>query len=221
MGGKLALLARINSIFASHKRLSAFWCLSKLVQLGMEIFKRLSLYLGQLRPSSTLLDSWNLTTPDDPLAAVTSQNSTVILGAGVIGLSTAYYLATSQRNTPHSIFVVDPAHEQCVAASGQATGGLGSFGFSPETAPLANFSYKLHQQLAAENNGRNLYGFSQQSIYRVSPKDISGGAPQYPPDNWGPTPPTPKALSDLPTWMKFSNDWQNDLLADSAQGSHL
>ena len=85
-----------------------------------------------------------------------TSTDTVILGAGVIGLATAYYLALafssskSQTATPPRarIIVIDPSSHICLAASGQATGGLGDFGFGPETAELGKLSYALFQEIA-------------------------------------------------------------------------
>lgn len=75
---------------------------------------------------------------------------TVIVGAGIIGLSTAYHLAHAVNS---SIVVVDQAPAICSAASGQCEGALGEFGFTKETQPLARLSYRLFARLAADNGG--------------------------------------------------------------------
>lgn len=53
-----------------------------------------------------------------------SKGDTVILGAGIIGLSTAYYLSRSGKTRPESIHVVDSSAELFHCASGFAGGFL-------------------------------------------------------------------------------------------------
>ncbi|OJD10867.1 hypothetical protein AJ78_08237 [Emergomyces pasteurianus Ep9510] len=170
------------------------------------------------RPQQEVLSSSPSTLP--------SPETTVIIGAGVIGLSTAYYLAHALNDTvsymPPSvpdIVIIDSSHDICAGASGEATGGLGDFGFSPHTAPLGAFSYKLHKELASKYNGKEIYKFSDLGILRVSPKNFSG-APS-PPDTWGPSPPVDKTTSDLPAWINPSNDWNVQSLAEPPHAAHL
>jgi hypothetical protein len=61
----------------------------------------------------------HLTIPEGPSC---HELPTVILGGGVVGLSTAYYL--SQSIDPACIYILDSAPELCAGASGQATGIL-------------------------------------------------------------------------------------------------
>lgn len=51
-------------------------------------------------------------------------SNTVILGSGIIGLSTAYYLSESGNTEPESIHLVDPIAELFHCASGFAGGFL-------------------------------------------------------------------------------------------------
>lgn len=53
-----------------------------------------------------------------------SNQSIVIIGAGVIGLSTAYYLSTSAEPRPSSITVLDSSSSLFQCASGRAAGFL-------------------------------------------------------------------------------------------------
>jgi glycine/D-amino acid oxidase-like deaminating enzyme len=73
---------------------------------------------------------------------IPSSDSTVILGGGIIGLSTAYYLALANQydgsngaSKRSDIFVIDPS-----GASGQSEGALGDFGFKDDVVPLALLS---------------------------------------------------------------------------------
>ncbi|KAJ5113059.1 hypothetical protein N7456_001593 [Penicillium angulare] len=167
--------------------------------------------------------------PADPVSAphlTIDQDTTVILGAGVIGLSTAYYLALAlKENSTASlpcqpkIVVVEPSHDICPGASGGATGGLGDFGFSDAVSRLGELSYSLHKDLALAYQDRKNWGFRDQNIFRVTPKDFKGDL--SPPDSWGPAPSLESDLSSLPDWMKTSDDWSVQLLAPVPHSSHI
>ncbi|KAJ5717571.1 hypothetical protein N7488_003217 [Penicillium malachiteum] len=161
---------------------------------------------------------------ETPLAI--DQDITVILGASVIGLSTAYYLALSlKENSAASlpcrpkVVVVEPSHDICPGASGTATGGLGDFGFSNAVSLLGELSYSLHKDLALAYQGRKYWGFRDQDVYRVAPKNFKGDP--SPPDSWGPVPPLETDLSSLPDWIKTSDDWSVQLLAPAPHSSHM
>lgn len=130
----------------------------------------------------------------DTQSIILGEESTVILGAGVIGLSTAYYLALSLKDygaasssLPPQIFVTEPSHDICPGASSGATGGVGDFGFSDIVLPLGSLSYELHKNIASAYGGEHNWGFRDQTIYRVTPKNFTGHP--SPPDSWGPAPP--------------------------------
>ncbi|KAL3458998.1 FAD dependent oxidoreductase [Aspergillus heterothallicus] len=173
--------------------------------------------LGRLAAHPTLLSPSVVaqTSPPEP-------PSTVILGAGVIGLSTAYYLALALNGTSAPkppIVVIEPSHDVCPAASGEATGGLGDFGFSNTTSPLGELSYSLHKALAATYGGTRQYGFSDLAIYRVSTEGFGGN--YSPPDSWGPAAPLRKTRADLPDWVRPGDDWVVDMMAEAPNAAHL
>lgn len=85
--------------------------------------------------------------------------STVILGAGIIGVSTAYYLSQSIPGT--SIHLIDPSPELFASASGKAGGFLAADWFGPASAPLGLLSFKLHKQLANEHDGAQKWGYAR------------------------------------------------------------
>ncbi|KAG9642217.1 FAD dependent oxidoreductase, partial [Aureobasidium melanogenum] len=89
----------------------------------------------------------------------TSSESTVILGAGIIGVSTAYYLSQSKPGS--SIHLVDSSPELFASASGKAGGFLAADWFGPASAPLGLHSFKLHKQLADEHDGAQKWGYSR------------------------------------------------------------
>ena len=88
--------------------------------------------------------------------------ATVIIGTGIIGTSTAYYLTQSQY--PRSnIHLVEASPDLFSSASGYAAGFLARDWFSPALANLGELSFDLHKRLAEENNGYELWGYSRSS----------------------------------------------------------
>ncbi|KAI9760135.1 MAG: glycine decarboxylase subunit P [Chaenotheca gracillima] len=87
--------------------------------------------------------------------------STVILGAGIIGVSTAYYLSQSSDTPPESIHLVESSPRLFASASGYAAGFLARDWFSPSVASLGALSFDLHRQLAKEHSGRKRWGYSR------------------------------------------------------------
>ncbi|KAI4619859.1 uncharacterized protein J4E92_004587 [Alternaria infectoria] len=167
----------------------------------------------------------NVQQPLAPQRDLLNGDDTVILGAGVIGLATAYQLALAHRETANAttrlhgrIIVVERAAHISPAASGQATGGLGDFGFASGVADLGALSYRLFQELALAN-GVKEFGFSESTIYRIIPEDFTG-TPK-PPDTWGPSPPSERPVSALPDWIKPRSNWSVQRIAGPSHASHL
>ncbi|KAL8692462.1 MAG: hypothetical protein Q9218_002530 [Villophora microphyllina] len=86
--------------------------------------------------------------------------ATVIIGAGIIGTSAAYYLSQS-RTPPPSIHLVESSPELFASASGYAAGFLARDWFSGATASLGRLSFDLHRELAKEHNGYEKWGYSR------------------------------------------------------------
>jgi glycine/D-amino acid oxidase-like deaminating enzyme len=82
---------------------------------------------------------------------------TVILGAGIIGVSTAYYL--SLTHSPADIHLVEPAQELFSSASGFAGGFLAADWFSASVSGLGLLSFEEHARLAREFGGRERWGY--------------------------------------------------------------
>ena len=53
-----------------------------------------------------------------------ASSNTVIVGSGIIGLATAYYLSESPRTQAQNVHLVDSAQELFECASGYAAGFL-------------------------------------------------------------------------------------------------
>lgn len=82
-----------------------------------------------------------------------------ILGTGIIGLSTAYFLSVSPTTPPFSIHLVDPSSILFASASGLAGGFLAEDWFAEECEELGRLSFRLHKQLAEENGGKEKWGY--------------------------------------------------------------
>lgn len=91
--------------------------------------------------------------------SVNSQ-STVIIGAGIIGCATAYYLAASGNTRPDTIHLIEASPELFASASGKAAGFVAPDWFEPATSSLGALSFRLHQELAAQYNGHDTWGYS-------------------------------------------------------------
>lgn len=117
----------------------------------------------------------------------TTATHTVIVGSGIIGISTAYYLSlltlnenrvgisdgdTQDTKREHHIHLVDPAPVLFEhVASGKAGGFLARNWFSSSVAELGAFSFDLHKKLAERFDGRNKWGWSQSTVINL---DVTG-----------------------------------------------
>lgn len=85
-------------------------------------------------------------------------SATVILGAGIIGVSTAYYL--SEHQDPSSVHLVESSPELFSSASGFAGGFLAEDWFSQPVAALGKLSFQQHRELAEAKGGKEKWGYS-------------------------------------------------------------
>ncbi|KAI1260481.1 FAD dependent oxidoreductase [Xylariaceae sp. FL1019] len=81
----------------------------------------------------------------------------VIVGGGIIGSTTAYYLTRHPSFNPliHHITILE-ATSIAAAASGKAGGLLGLWAYPTCIVPL---SYRLHEELASEHGGAERWGY--------------------------------------------------------------
>lgn len=82
--------------------------------------------------------------------------ATVIIGAGIIGTSTAYYLSKKSSNR---IYLIESSPELFASASGYAAGFLARDWFSRPLSKLGALSFDLHKQLADEHGGFERWGY--------------------------------------------------------------
>ena len=100
--------------------------------------------------------------------------STVIIGGGIIGVSTAYYLSESSASTsPTSIYIIESSPKLFASASGYAGGFLARDWFSPAVASLGALSFDLHKQLAEAHDGGNQWGYSKTTTLSLSPSNAA------------------------------------------------
>jgi glycine/D-amino acid oxidase-like deaminating enzyme len=103
-------------------------------------------------------------------------STTVILGSGIIGLSTAHYLSKTLPAT--QIHLVEPSPTLFASASGFAGGFLAKDWFSPAVADLGALSFAEHRRLAEEHGGREKWGYERSkatSFVRGEGKGVGAG----------------------------------------------
>ena len=85
--------------------------------------------------------------------------ATIVIGAGIIGTSTAYYLSES-GTSPSEIHLIESSPQLFASASGYAAGFLARDWFPSSLSPLGALSFDLHKRLAETNNGEETWGYS-------------------------------------------------------------
>ncbi|KAF4120854.1 FAD dependent oxidoreductase [Geosmithia morbida] len=82
----------------------------------------------------------------------------VIVGGGIIGSTTAYFLTRHPKFSPalHTVTLLEAAPTLAAGASGKAGGLLAQWAYPSCLVPL---SYRLHADLAAEHNGVQRWGY--------------------------------------------------------------
>ncbi|KAK9474447.1 FAD dependent oxidoreductase [Dipodascopsis tothii] len=88
--------------------------------------------------------------------------ATLIVGGGIIGLSTAYYLSETQ-----DVVVVDTAPELFRCASGRSGGYMSRLWYGPEVAPLGKLSFRLHAEAAAAHDGAAAWGYRRTTAWSI------------------------------------------------------
>ncbi|KAK3700907.1 hypothetical protein LTR37_015710 [Vermiconidia calcicola] len=138
-------------------------------------------------------------TSDLSNAAHLAGGSTVIIGAGFIGLFTARELALVARkaNIEHHISVVDLRSEHCELASGQCNGLLTTKGLPGLCPSLANAARQCWEEIVSSAEVRQRIDFKTGAVFDVT--DATGDSA------------TSEARA--PPWLQRSNEYS--LLGDS------
>ncbi|KAI1496612.1 nucleotide-binding domain-containing protein [Biscogniauxia marginata] len=96
-----------------------------------------------------------------------TNGATVILGAGIIGTSTAYYL--SKHQPPSTIHLVEPSPTLFASASGYSGGFLAKDWFAPAVAALGALSFEEHRKLAEKEDGARKWGYTRSTSVSYAP----------------------------------------------------
>lgn len=126
-----------------------------------------NIVLGHLTSEFSFAELLSTKMPSTFMTSEANQ-SVVIIGGGVIGLSTAYYLATSAQPRPSSITVLDSSPELFQCASGRAAGFLAKDWFHSSTQELGELSFRLHKELAEAFDGGRRWGYAGSTSLSVS-----------------------------------------------------
>lgn len=105
-----------------------------------------------------------------------SPQHTVIVGAGIVGAATAYYLARHPHFDPasHRITMLESS-SPAAGASGKSGGFLAANWHASETASLGLLSFRLHAELAAEHAGAERWGYRRVDTLSVQADLSSSG----------------------------------------------
>lgn len=143
-----------------------------------------------------------------PPSGLRSEQSVAILGAGIIGLSTAYYLSTSSQ-PPTNIYVLDnsPILFQC--ASGRAAGFIAKDWFSPPVKELGELSFRLHRELAERYDGRRNWGYSESMALSLTEATEGEGneSKKRRGEDWLFDGQSRRVLAEELPWSKCKNEW--------------
>lgn len=96
--------------------------------------------------------------------------TTVILGTGIIGLSTAYYLV-QQHQPASTIHLVDSSPRLFASASGFAGGFVAKDWFDHSVSSLGALSFDEHAKLAEQHDGRKTWGYSRTRAVDYDPRE--------------------------------------------------
>jgi glycine/D-amino acid oxidase-like deaminating enzyme len=126
--------------------------------------------------------------------------TTVIIGGGAMGLTTAYYLAKAHRDlqSPQRTVVVEVRSSLFSAASGHNSGCLAYDWLPVALKPLGEYSYKLWEALAGNADFTQTCGYKKHCLYEV---DLGNG----------------QNLRSLPSWVKTQPHWDARLEPSSGR----
>ncbi|WWC89932.1 uncharacterized protein L201_004861 [Kwoniella dendrophila CBS 6074] len=83
----------------------------------------------------------------------------VIIGGGICGVSTAYFLATHTARLPTTKITILEGNKIASAASGYSGGFLAKDWHGSATSDLSEMSYNLHEELSNKFNGQKEWGY--------------------------------------------------------------
>ncbi|KAK8869699.1 hypothetical protein IAR55_000267 [Kwoniella newhampshirensis] len=93
------------------------------------------------------------------MASSKPPSNILIIGGGIAGVSTAYYLSTHPLRSPQTRITLVEGTKVAAAASGYSGGFLAKDWHGSATASLSAMSYELHKTLAEEFGGKEKWGY--------------------------------------------------------------
>lgn len=93
----------------------------------------------------------------------------VIIGGGIIGSTTAYYLTRHPKYDPSRILITLIEETDIASGASGKSGGLLALDWhGEETVSLAKLSYELHEMLALEHDGENKWGYRKLDTLQIT-----------------------------------------------------
>jgi glycine/D-amino acid oxidase-like deaminating enzyme len=151
------------------------------------------------------------------------------LGGGIIGCTTAYYLTHHPQFNPsvHTVTLIEAA-KLANGASGKA-GGLLAAWANPSN--LARLSFDLHDQLARDHNGTELWGYRRVRCGQLTAvvsqrKDTSNLGSSSQPNIelgkwWARDPKKPSVLPDDLDWFDYESTQAYEEFADTSSTAQV
>ncbi|EPS28597.1 hypothetical protein PDE_03543 [Penicillium oxalicum 114-2] len=99
------------------------------------------------------------------MSATSGRRDIVVIGGGIIGCCTAYYLTRHPSYDPvqHTVTLLE-ASEIAGGASGKAGGLLAQWAYPSN---IVDLSFTLHAQLAKEHDGKNRWGYRETNCGQI------------------------------------------------------
>ena len=103
-----------------------------------------------------------------PFVLASHETATAVVGAGVIGLCTAYQLAKESRRTTHRVIVVEAADDVFTNSSGTNTGILSEDEVQDDPISLGRYSYSEWERLGSNEGFRRACGYRENVNIKLS-----------------------------------------------------
>lgn len=123
---------------------------------------------------------------------------TIIIGGGIIGLSTAFYLAEALGGNGKTITVVDNTPNLLESASGAANGGTGPSLPENMHRPMRDLNHSLLTQLKNKNGGYKEWCHRPCRTVQIVPRKEGD-----------------ESASEMPSWLPVNNKYKAIQQGDS------
>ncbi|KAI5794466.1 FAD dependent oxidoreductase superfamily [Peziza echinospora] len=172
----------------------------------------------------------------------TSKNPLVIIGGGIVGTSTAYFL--SLLHPTREIHIIEAASALFPSGSSRGAGFIAKDWFSSSVADLGALSFSVHKELAEKHGGREKWGYAGSiGVSLITPGIVAELHSSKEDERWEswlfqgtsraeaavtPAPSEPSvalegtAAADMPPWLQLSGHPQVEVISrpDSTSQIH-